>query len=252
MLIGKYPKDGLTGLRKRLEEESDCSELSLTRIMENTGNKSRYNKTKWLSLCQMPFLISHYCCTVMKKSPMGIYSRQHHQYPYIGTMAEESNLRKSAWIRHGCNAFDSKKITSQPLSFWTEQDILIYIKRFNLDICSIYGEIETLENGKLHCTGCQRSGCVFCGYGSHLEKDGDKRFLILKETHPKQYNYCINGGQWSDNPYYDPKASTEPDEMGWVNWNPKKIWTPSKEGLGMGTVFDMINAEYGEDFIEYK
>lgn len=248
MLMGLY-----TNRRDFSEHQSEKGKnFSDSEKTSVVGEKSRFNKEKWLPLSQMPFLISHYCCIVMKKSPLGVYGRQNNQYPYLGLMATESRMRKQAWIRHGCNAFDSKKVTSQPLSFWTEQDILAYIKRFNLDICSIYGEIETLENGKLHCTGCQRTGCLYCAFGSHLEKDGDKRFLILKETHPKQYNYCINGGQWSDNPYYDPKASTEPDEMGWVNWNPKKIWTPSKEGLGMGTVFDMINAEYGENFIEYK
>ena len=252
MLIGKYPKEGLTGLRKQLDKEIDCSDLNYKKIVESMGKKSMFNKTKWLPLCQMPFLISHYCCIVMKKSPMGIYGRQKKQYPYVGTMAEESLMRKQAWIRHGCNAFDSKKIISQPLSFWTEQDILAYIKRFNLDICSVYGEIETLSNGKLHCTGCQRTGCVFCGFGAHLEKDGNERFLRLKETHPKQYNYCIGGGQWSDNPYYDPELTTEPDEMGWVNWNPKKIWCPSPQGLGFGVVFDYLNAEYGDDFIRYK
>jgi hypothetical protein len=104
----------------------------------------------------------------------------------------------------------------------------------------------------LHCTGCQRTGCVFCGYSAHNDKQGEERFLRLRDTHPKQYNYCINGGQWADNPYYDPEASTEPDEMGWVNWNPKKIWIPSKEGLGFGKVFDYLNAEYGENFIRYK
>lgn len=217
------------------------------------GDKSLFNKEKWLPIAKdMPFLVSHYCCEIMKKSPLGIYQRKIKSYPYIGTMTEESRARKQAWIRRGCNAFDSKKITSQPLSFWTEQDILEYIVKYNLDYCSVYGKILILEDGKFRCTGCQRTGCIFCGYGAHLEKQGEERFLRLRDTHPKQYNYCINGGQWVDNPYYDPEASTEPDEMGWVNWNPKKIWTPSKEGLGFGMVFDMLNDVYGENFIRYK
>ena len=93
---------------------------------------------------------------------------------------------------------------------------------------------------------------MFCAYGCHLEKQGDERFIRLKETHPKQYNYCINGGEWGDNPFYDPQASAEPDEFGWINWNPKKIWIPNKQGLGMGRVFDMLNDVYGQDFIRYK
>ena len=38
----------------------------------------------------------------------------------------------------------------------------------------------------------------------------------------------------------------------WVNWNPKKIWVPSKEGLGMKYVFDQCNQIYGKDFIKYE
>ena len=244
-LVGKRP----SGKRKNFWES-----VQMMTDMDSLGQiKSLFNKERWLPVARdMPFLVSHYCCQVMKKSPLGIYQRKTKQYPFIGTMTDESRVRKQAWIRHGCNAFDSKKITSQPLSFWTEQDVLEYILRFNLDICSVYGDIERLDNGKLHCTGCQRTGCIFCGYGAHLEKQGEERFLRLRDTHPKQYNYCIGGGQWSDNPYYDPTASTEPDEMGWVNWNPKKIWIPSKEGLGFGKVFDMLNEVYGKNFIRYK
>ena len=199
----------------------------------------------------MPFLISHYCCNVMKKQPMAKWQRANKRKPIIGTMAAESSLRKQAWLRHGCNAFDTKKQTSQPLSFWTEQDILEYIRRYNLEIAPAYGEIIEDDEGKLKCTKCQRTGCAACPYGAHMEKD-QHRYLILKEYYPKQYNYAINGGEWIDNPDYNPNASTEPNENGWITWNPKKIWVPNKQGLGLGKVFDMINEVYGENYILYK
>ena len=166
-------------------------------------------------------------------------------------MASESKLRKQAWLKHGCNAFDAKDPTSQPMSFWTDQDVLSYIKYYNLEICSVYGNIVDDGGGGLKCSGCERTGCVFCGFGAYLDK-GETRFQRLAKTHPRQYEYCIGGGQWADNPAYDPTASMEPDEMGWVNWNPKKIWVPDKEGLGMGKVFDMCNEVYGKDFIRYQ
>ena len=210
--------------------------------------KSKFNKEKWLPLVYTPFKISHYCCNVMKKSPIGVYQRYTKRYPIVGTMTEESRMRKQAWLRHGCNAFNSKKKVSSPMSFWTEQDVLQYIKTFDIDICSVYGEIEKLDNNKLHCTGCQRTGCVFCGFGCHLEKGADRRFLRLKETHPKLYDYCMRGGKWIDNPDYIPNL---PEYDGaWKNWNPEKIWIPDK-GLGMAFVFDTINEIYGEGFIEY-
>ena len=40
------------------------------------------------------------------------------------TMAAESNLRKQEYLKHGCNAFDTKRPSSTPMGFWTEQDVL--------------------------------------------------------------------------------------------------------------------------------
>ena len=224
--------------------------------------KSIFNKVKWLPLCRdTMFKISHKCCGVMKKSPLGIYQRKHKVVPYLGTLAEESRLREQAWIRHGCNAYDGNKQTSQPLSFWLEQDILHYIKQEGLEIASVYGEIVAVDDDgyqyepmpgmecNLKCTGCNRTGCVFCGFGVHSEK-GETRFQRLARTHPKQYEYCMNGGQWVDNPDYDPVAPKMDGD--WVNWNPKKIWVPSKKGLGMKKVFDDCNQIYGKDFIRYE
>lgn len=197
----------------------------------------------------------------MKKSPIGIYQRKNKVVPYIGTLADESRLREQAWIRHGCNAFDGHKHTSQPLSFWLEQDILRYIKQEGLEIASVYGDIVAVDkNGfsyeplpgvdcELKCTGCNRTGCIFCGFGCHLEK-GETRFQRLAKTHPRQYEYCVGGGQWVDNPDYDPTAPKMDGD--WLNWNPKKIWVPSKEGLGMKHVFDECNQIYGKDFIRYE
>lgn len=124
----------------------------------DSKTKSQFNKEKWLPLCQMPFLISHYCCNVMKKSPLKKYQTANgHIVPYIATMAEESRMRKQAWIRHGCNAFDGAKKTSQPMSFWTEQDVLEYISRYGIELASVYGSV-VCEDDVFHTTGLDRSG----------------------------------------------------------------------------------------------
>lgn len=62
----------------------------------------------------------------------------------------------------------------------------------------------------------------------------------------------MGGGQWADNPTYDATLSSEPDDIGWIPWNPKKIWVPSKKGLGMRFVFDECNKIYGKDFYRYE
>jgi 3'-phosphoadenosine 5'-phosphosulfate sulfotransferase (PAPS reductase)/FAD synthetase len=230
---------------------------------EKLGQKSIFNKEKYLPLVYTPFLISHYCCHVMKKRPMKAYQHKTGTVPFLGTLASESRIRRQAWIRNGCNAFDSKSPTSQPLSFWTEQDILQYIVEYGLEIAPVYGEIVSVDrNGneyaanslmcdgcKLKCTGADRTGCVFCAFGMHSEK-GETRFQRLAKTHPRQYEYAIGGGQWADNPFYDPAAPEYDGEC--KNWNPKKIWVPSKQGLGLKTVFDLTNEIYGKDFLRYE
>lgn len=227
-----------------------------------SDENSLYSKKRWLPLLQETnFLINDTCCKVIKKSPFYTYTKKHKLYTYVGTLAEESQLRLFEWLKTGCNAYDSKKKTSKPMSFWTEQDVLHYIKENDLEIASVYGDIVTVDAdgmeydnllapcGELKCTGCQRTGCTFCGFGCHLEK-GETRFQRLAKTHPKQYEYCMRGGQWVDNPKYDPTAPKYDGD--WLNWNPKKIWTPSKEGLGMKHVFDEVNAIYGKGFIRYE
>ena len=101
----------------------------------------------------------------------------------------------SAWLKNGCNTFEGRKPRSQPMSFWTEQDVLQYLKEYNVPYASVYGDIVEDENGKLRTTGCNRTGCVFCGFGAHLEKEPN-RFQQLKQTHPKLWEYCMK--PWED------------------------------------------------------
>lgn len=108
-----------------------------------------------------------------------------------------------------------------------------------MQIADCYGEILPIGNDgqmmlnvdcKYKCTGCKRTGCIFCGFGAQ----GDGRFSDLARTHPKQYAYCINGGA------YDPEDG---------------FWKPTKDGLGMGHVFDEMNrllpTKTGRPYIRY-
>lgn len=109
--------------------------------------------------------------------------------PYLGVLATESQKRYTAWMKDGCNAFEAKRPISSPLAFWTKQDILRYIKNNNIPIASVYGEIVE-DGGKLKTTGRDRTGCIFCAFGAHLEKSPN-RFERLKQTHPQLWEYCM-------------------------------------------------------------
>ena len=163
---------------------------------------SRFNKGKWEFLLDAPFKISDDCCNELKKKPFKKYEKETNRKPMIATMATESQTREVVYLKTGCNAFDSKRPKSTPLGFWTEQDILQYIKQNDLKICSIYGDIKEkgqlqgqlkMDEGysKLELTGEHRLGCMFCMFGCHLEREPN-RFQRMKVTHPKKYKYCIN------------------------------------------------------------
>ena len=180
-------------------------------------SKAKYQQTKWAMMLDAPFDVSNRCCDVMKKEPMHRYQKETGRYPITAQLASESGMRTKKWLENGCNAFELKAPISNPMSFWTEQDILLYIKKNHLPICSVYGDIvEDLDGTEevegqltmsdiegwenydlfdakrrpLKTTGCSRTGCMFCGFGCHLEK-GEGRFERMKQTHPKQYDYIM-------------------------------------------------------------
>ncbi len=152
---------------------------------------SRYDLSKWNFLKESNIKISSKCCDVMKKRPSKKFEKETMLKPFIATMAAESNLRKQEYLKKGCNSFNSKRPASTPLGFWTEQDILQYIVEFNIPYSSVYGEIEKDKKGKFYTTKAKRTGCMFCMFGVHCEKSPNK-FEIMKITHPKLYDYCIN------------------------------------------------------------
>ena len=92
------------------------------------GTKSQYDVSAYKFLLDAPFNISDRCCKVMKKNPARNYERKTKRKIILATMAEESRLRRQRWLKYGCNAWDDKKQqSSNPMSFWTEQDVLTYI-----------------------------------------------------------------------------------------------------------------------------
>ena len=85
-----------------------------------------------------------------------------------------------------------------------DSTVLLDIAENNLPICSVYGEVvedygsqidgqmDLQDMGWGDCrkqyktTGCERTGCMLCGFGCHIEKSPN-RFEMLKETHPGMY-----------------------------------------------------------------
>jgi 3'-phosphoadenosine 5'-phosphosulfate sulfotransferase (PAPS reductase)/FAD synthetase len=185
---------------------------------------------KWKFLLKSDCLISNRCCDLMKERPLYAYTKRTGRVAIVGTTADESEQRRQAWLKTGCNLFDGKRPSSKPLSIWTEQDILTYIVRNDLEIASVYGDIVTDEGsqtamdvpGNLYkCTGEKRTGCMFCPVGCHLDKEN--KYMRLAKSHPRIYRYVINGGEMQG-----------------------EYWLPNKEGLGLGRLLDFVGVTYPE------
>lgn len=182
------------------------------RLKQLNGEEGVRNKGKYAFLVDAPFAVSHKCCGEMKKKPAYQYEKETGRKGITAQMASESVLRREQWLANGCNAFDSKRPMSNPMSFWTEQDVLRYLKSNNVKICSVYGEIvEDFRNfdgvdgqltmsdidesfrcfdceaPPLKVTGYKRTGCMLCGFGQHLYPQGEGSFELLKQSHPGMY-----------------------------------------------------------------
>jgi len=202
--------------------------LNALKGLNKDGTPSKFKEKrfpKFEYLMEAPFLISDRCCDEIKEKPFEKFQRREKLHPIIGITARESMRRQQAWLMTGCNSF-AKGGKSKPLSFWTEQDILQYLKKYcRLGYCNIYGDIiEVDDTGKrknnnaedraqlrldlsgvagieikppppppprLSLTGLKRTGCMFCAFG--ISQDGNpNRFQRMKLTHPRLYDYCIN------------------------------------------------------------
>lgn len=178
-----------------------------------------YSMVKWTDLKNSDIPISHMCCDKIKKEPAKKFEKETGLHPITAMMACESRLRRNSWLKNGCNAFDTERPISNPMSFWMEQDVLQYLLEYDIPYASVYGDIVAGKKGKLKTTGCDRTGCVFCGFGCQSEKEPN-RFQRLKQTHPKLWEYCM------------------------------KDW--GEGGLGMKNILEYIGVKTGENETDTK
>lgn len=135
---------------------------------------------RWQFLTKVPFEVSEKCCECLKKRPFRKYEKETGEVPILGIMASESDLRKHQYIkRSGCNSFKESHLASYPISIWTDADIWAYIRLFKIPYSLIYD-----------IPGVEQTGCMFCGFGAHIEKTS--RFERLYDLHPKAYNLFMN------------------------------------------------------------
>ena len=147
--------------------------------MNLDGTPTRFKLSEqWKYLLNAPFNIGSGCCKEMKLKPIAEYVKKTGRVPIISTTASESALRAQKFLQYGFYNLEGKKAQCTPMSIWTDGDVWEYIHRFNLPYCKIYN------------MGYDRTGCVFCMFGAHLDKEPN-RFQKLQRTHPDLWRYCM-------------------------------------------------------------
>ena len=166
------------------------------------------------------FKVSSKCCYYLKEKPCDDWAKENNSVPYLGLMASEGGRRAKSLRINGCNYFGKSTIRSAPFAIFDRDSLLRmvlemdelwkngwkeefyqkgvkegYLKPdFEMPesiIPEIYGKIEPDENGKLHTTKAQRTGCSMCGFGIHLEARPN-RFDQLKERNPKEWDFWMH------------------------------------------------------------
>jgi 3'-phosphoadenosine 5'-phosphosulfate sulfotransferase (PAPS reductase)/FAD synthetase len=180
-VIEKYGFPAISKEQSQFIDEYNNTKSEKLKDIRTNGNKYGRGKIskKWHVLRDSEIPISDKCCKIMKKAPFKIYEKETKRNGFVALMTGESQLRVQSYIKYGCNAFDIKRPASRPLMFWNDKNIWEYIQKYNVPYSKIYD------------MGYKRTGCMFCMFGVHNEKNPN-RFQKMQKTHPKQWNYCIN------------------------------------------------------------
>lgn len=143
---------------------------------------------KWKYLVYEDIEVTSKCCDVLKKAPVRKYEKETGLSAIIGVTADESNLRKQQYNKAGkCNTFGKRNL-SKPLSIFTEKDIWELIEKYDIEICSIYFDMEI--DGEI-VEGEKRTGCAYCGFGVQFEDANNTKFHRLKKREPKRFKSMV-------------------------------------------------------------
>lgn len=205
---------------------------------DKNGKLSPYNIPQYQFLLNSNIPCSHICCKKTKHGPAFSYEKATGRIPLVATTCQESRARRTAWLRYGCNYFETDRPRSAPFSTWLENDMLTYIKQNRLPLASVYGDVvlknknmpgqislfdqEGYDGAVYETTGCPRTGCLFCLFGITQDRE---RILRLQNIEPHRADYVLRGGKF----------------------NSQGMWTPTlgkNGGLGYWYILDFLK-EHG-------
>ena len=146
---------------------------------------------------------SQHCCKLLKKEPSErLQAKLGVDMIFKGLMAAESHSRMTSFSTRG-HIFESHRDHVEgifyhvnPLGLWTDDDIWAYIHKYGLEYSPLYDISYTDEEGQKQCI--KRNGCMFCGTDIQFKNN---HLAVLRQTHPKQYEACMEKLGYRDELY---------------------------------------------------
>ena len=129
---------------------------------------------KWRYLISEPYMTSEKCCEILKKRPFRKFNAQTQSLGMVGTMADESKLRQTMYVRRGgCNVFSDnpRKVHSRGLP-------------------GLHSQIRHTLLPDLRHTGHYPNRLRILRVRRTPRRGG--RFHILYTLHPKLYQMAMN------------------------------------------------------------
>lgn len=127
--------------------------------------------------------VSDSCCLILKKKPFEKYNKENDIKGYIlGERIAEGGIRAtgaSKRINEGgkiCTKTKGDYIVKLPIIDWSNEDIEMFIKKYNVPLSKAYTE-----------EGYERTGCFLCPFSLQIDKNLEK----LYRYEPNRYKAAI-------------------------------------------------------------
>ena len=126
-----------------------------------------------------PIIASSKCCDYLKKKPFSDYNKQHDIDGYIiGIRSNEGGARELSMLKrlaNGgkiCTYVKDGRIVKAPIIDWTDEDIDMFIERYDVPLSKAYTKY-----------GMTRTGCMGCPYSRDLKNNLE----VLYRYEPNRY-----------------------------------------------------------------
>lgn len=148
-------------------------------ITKNFAKTKIANKDLHLIHPDFDIKVSNKCCEKLKKRPFSIYNKRHDiEGYYLGIRTNEGGARvlnaKKRLDNGGklCTATKGKYTVKMPIIDWTNEEMEMFIKKYNVPLSKAYTE-----------QGYERTGCFLCPFSLQINKNLEK----LYKYEPNRY-----------------------------------------------------------------